>query len=204
MTTQIRELTPAQLQALITGLPTYCPNMTFMLASQLYTTAQVVQLLTTVQSAATSVSTTKAAWTASIVAERAVAAKDGTLARELREMVGLMFANSPTTLNALAIAPRKTPKPLSAEARVAAEAKARATRLARGTMSKKQKATITGNVTGVTVTPVTSPSAPASASAAATPTTPAVGAAPSSPLPATASGGSGATASASPGSASHA
>ncbi len=50
----------------------------------------------------------------------------------------------------------ESPKPLSAEARAAATAKARATRKARGTTGKKQKSSITGDVTGVTITPVTS------------------------------------------------
>lgn len=48
----------------------------------------------------------------------------------------------PTTLAALAIVPRKTPKPLSVEALAARTAKADATRKARGTTSKKQKAAI--------------------------------------------------------------
>ena len=38
-------------------------------------------------------------------------------------------------------------------------AKAKATRLARGTTSKKQKLAVKGNVTGVIVTPVTVPTA---------------------------------------------
>jgi hypothetical protein len=53
----------------------------------------------------------------------------------------------------------KVAAPLTSEKRVVAVAKARATREARGTTSKKQKLAIHGNVTGVTVTPVTSPPA---------------------------------------------
>jgi hypothetical protein len=54
----------------------------------------------------------------------------------------LTYCNSPTTLTAFDIQPRKSPKPLSTEARAAATAKARATRQARGTTSKKEKAAI--------------------------------------------------------------
>ena len=47
--------------------------------------------------------------------------------------------------------------------RIAATAKAKATRAARHTMGPKQKATVTGNVTGVTITPVVSTSSVAAA-----------------------------------------
>ena len=87
-----------------------------------------------------------------------------------------MFSNSPQTLSAFAIAPRKTPKPLTVQARAAATLKAAATRVARGTESKKKKALISGNVTGATLVPITTPvtSAPAATPAVApTPATPA-------------------------------
>jgi hypothetical protein len=67
------------------------------------------------------------------------------------------------------------PKPLSAEARAAATAKARATRKARGTTGKKQKSTITGDVTGVTITPVVSASSVAAAGQPAVGTTTSTG-----------------------------
>jgi hypothetical protein len=61
-------------------------------------------------------------------------------------------------------------QPLPTDKRVAATAKLRATRTARGTTSKKQKLAIKGDVTGVIVTPIT---APAPASPPATPAGPA-------------------------------
>jgi hypothetical protein len=50
---------------------------------------------------------------------------------------------------------------LGTEKRATATAKARATRLARGTKGKKQKLAIRGDVTGVTVTPIVASPSPA-------------------------------------------
>jgi len=169
-------LTQAQLQALITGIPEYCATTVFNVAGQTFTAPQAVAFLTTVQSAGTAIAASRVAWKAAIQASEKSNAGDGVVAREIREAIALQFSTAPTTLNALAIAPRKKAKPLTVEARAAATAKARATRLARGTESKKQKAAISGNVTGVTITPTTSPTvtpstgAPAVGAAAATST----------------------------------
>ncbi len=84
-------------------------------------------------------------------------ATSGRILDGIREVIGLAYATSPTPLQTLGITPRKKPAPLSVEALAAAKAKAKATRAARGTTSKKQKALITGNVTGVNITPVVTP-----------------------------------------------
>ena len=67
-------------------------------------------------------------------------ATSGAAAKGIRDTVGLMFSNNPTILDTFKIAPRKPRTPLTAAARLAATEKAKATRLARGTMGKKQKA----------------------------------------------------------------
>ena len=61
--------------------------------------------------------------------------------------------------------PPKARTPLTSAEKTAAAAKAKATRAARGTTSKKAKLKVTGNVTGVTVTPITAPAAPPAATA---------------------------------------
>jgi hypothetical protein len=160
-----KKLTAAEYKALITGLPTYCPNLSIILAGQSYTTPQAVALLTTLFNSSTAVATAKGAWKEAIVADDVLNAQSGPIAKELRQIVKLMFSNTTNALAAFDIAPRKVPTPLTAAARTAAEAKAKATRVARGTTSKKQKAQITGNVTGVTITPVTIPATPAPAAA---------------------------------------
>jgi hypothetical protein len=165
MPTTFKKLTAAQYKALITGLPLYCPNLSIILAGQSYTTPQAVALLTTLFNSSTAVATARGAWKEAIVADDLLNAQSGPIAKELRQIVKLMFSATSNALAAFDIAPRKVPTPLSAAARAAAEAKATATRKARGTISKKQKAQITGDVTGVTITPVTTPATPAPAAA---------------------------------------
>ncbi len=74
-----------------------------------------------------------------------------------------------TQLGDFGLAPRKVVAPLTAEKRVVATAKAKATRAARGTTSKKQKLAIKGNVSGVLVTPVTVSASPPSPAPPAAP-----------------------------------
>ena len=167
MSNKIRSLTTAQYQALITGMPKYCPNSVFEIAGTSYTTPQVVALVQSVLNHAVAVAPAKATWLATTKAIDEAEATDGKIVKEVREVVALMYQNAPSTLAELAISPRKASKPLTAEARAAATAKARATRLARGTTSKKRKALVTGNVTGVNITPVTTPAAAPTATTAA-------------------------------------
>lgn len=127
-------------------------------------------LINTLLSALLAIPPAKGAWLAAIQASRQLEAGDGEGVKEIRDIVAVMYKFAPATLLALAIEPKKSPKPLSAEARTAANAKAKATRAARGTTSKKQKAQLTGNVTGVTITPITSGTA--AATPAATPAAP--------------------------------
>jgi hypothetical protein len=136
----IKPLTTAEYQGLKSGLPTYCASSTFVVAGQSLTTPQVVTLIDNVLNPAAAVPPAKAAWLAA--SATAVEATDGVTVREVTDVLEIMFKNSPTTLANLAIAPRKTPKPLSVEARAAATAEAKATRTARGTLGKKQKAAI--------------------------------------------------------------
>ena len=180
-----RPTTPsfAQLQALILGLPEYCASTVFSVSGQTLTATQAVAFLTTVQNAGAAIAASRAAWRAAILAAEKSNAGDGLVAREIRQAVTLQFSNAPTTLNALAITPHKKPKPMTGAARAAAAAKAAATRLARGTESKKKKALISGNVTGVVITPTTSPTATPTPSGA--PTTGAQTATPTVTTPAT-------------------
>ena len=101
------------------------------------------------------------------------------------------FANTVPILADFGLAPPKVPAPKTSEEKAAAAAKAEATREARGTASKKQKLTVKGNVTGITVTPITAPTAapPAAPEPPVTPATPSaqtVSTAPSAPISGTA------------------
>jgi len=139
MTTKIKPLTAAQYQALQSGLLAFCPNAVFTIAGQTYTVTQVIALITALLNAKLAAAPAKAAWLAATQAVDETEAQEGKTVKGVRDVVALMFENAPTTLASFAIVPRKTPAPLSAAARVAADAKRQATRIARGITSKKQK-----------------------------------------------------------------
>ena len=75
--------------------------------------------------------------------------------RDYRNFLRATFSTANAQLADFGLAPPRARSPLSSEKRVAAAAKMRATRAARGTTSKKQKLAIKGDVTGVLVTPIT-------------------------------------------------
>jgi hypothetical protein len=183
----------AEYQALIAGIPKYAGSTTFTVASQTFTAAQAVTFLQTLHDTSAATAAAKATWKQSLASDQAAEAQNGTIARELRDTIALMYSNAAATLQGFGMTPRKKPTPLTTAERAAANAKAAATRAARATKGSVQKAAITGNVTGVTITPVVAPTAeatpaPAPAAVASPPaasvtTPPAVPAAPS-PSPA--------------------
>jgi len=113
-----------------------------------------VTAIQTVLNAVAATATAKTNWKDAKLAEEAIIAQDGPTVRGIRENLATLFVNNTTALADLMITPRKPYKPLSAAARAAANAKAKATRQARGTKGSVQKAAITGDVTGVVITPV--------------------------------------------------
>jgi len=139
VTKTIKPLTLSQYRAIVAGIPTYCPNAVFILAGQTFTAVQAVAFVQTVLASVSAVATAKTAWTDAKAAEEQLFLHDGLTMKLMRENIASMFVNSTTTLAAFEIAPKKVRQPLSNEARAAATAKLRATRLARGTTSKKQK-----------------------------------------------------------------
>ena len=190
------QLTLNQYQAVASGIPKYCPNAIFTVAGQTFTAPQAVTFIASLLASVSAVATAKTGWVDARLAEEKVVTQDGAAVKAIRENIALMFSNNTTTLADFLIAPQKPRQPLSVEARAAATAKARATRIARGTESKKKKAAVSGNVTGVTITPVTTSATPptSSSTAATSPavTPPASGATPTAPSPATPAASSGA------------
>jgi hypothetical protein len=73
----------------------------------------------------------------------------------LRKVLRVMLNGSPAALAELELSGPSSRAPLSAEAQLLKQAKANATRVVRGTKSKKQKSKIFGKVTGVKITPTT-------------------------------------------------
>ena len=157
MPTPKKDTTLAQLQALVSGIPKHCAGQTFVLSGQTYTAAQAAQLAANVLAAMAAVDVARGALTEAVQTRTKVLATDGKVVADLRQVLLVMLSSSPVALAELEISPPKPRAPLTVEAQVLKQAKANATRVVRGTKSKKQKSKIFGNVTGVTITPKTEP-----------------------------------------------
>jgi hypothetical protein len=158
-----------RVQALIAGTQKHYPNGSFSLLNTAYTTATLVQLLQSLADALTALNTAEASVKDAVLAVTAARAKVVPVILAYTRQLRTTFGGATQTLLDFGVEPDKVPAPRTSEQKAEAAAKARATREARGTTSKKQKATIKGNVTGIVVTPVTSPAA-----APATPAAPVV------------------------------
>jgi hypothetical protein len=149
------------------------------------TMAQIETKLTGFASFRDAVEAARAALQAKLAAEEAQATDMNAFLDAFVKIVRGSFGNQPDVLADFGLEPEQAATPLTVEQKVAAAAKRKATRAARGTTGSKAKLKITGNVTGVTVTPVTT----------ATPAQPAAGVGTSSGTSAPATG---ATATATP------
>jgi hypothetical protein len=109
-----------------------------------------------------------------VQAERDERAKSRALVTGVRQALQAAFADSAETLAKYGLKPRKKPV-VSPQTRVAAAAKAKATRAARHTMGSNQKKAVKGDVTAVSVTPVKSSGSPLAGATAPTATPPKLG-----------------------------
>jgi sulfite reductase beta subunit-like hemoprotein len=113
----------------------------------------------------------RATWQAAVQADRDERAKTKTLVSVVKQTLLASFAGQVETLANFGLTPRK-PRVVSPESRVAAAAKAKATRAARHTLGKKQKAGIKGTVAPTAPaipTPATTPGPTPPAAPATTP-----------------------------------
>jgi hypothetical protein len=169
----------ARVQALIAGTQKHFPNGSFTLGSTTYTTASLVQLLQSLADAISSLNSVQASAKDALAAMDGTEAKVGPVVEAYKRFVLAAFSNATQTLADFGLEPPKVRAPLTSAQLAARAAKAKATRLARGTTSKKQKLTVKGNVTGVAVTPIATPVAtvatPPAQTASNTPSTPAAG-----------------------------
>ena len=174
--TQSKATALVRVQALMAGTEKHFPNGSFTLGNTTYTTASLVQALQVLADALTALNAAHSSTKDAVIALQAAETKVAPLLRDYRSFLRATFSTASAQLADFGLAPPKARKPLASDKRVAATAKMRATRIARGTTSKKQKLAVKGDVTGVIVTPVTaagpSPSptaAPAEPAPAATP-----------------------------------
>jgi ABC-type transporter Mla subunit MlaD len=172
----------AAVQALIAGTQKHFPNGSFTLGNTAYTTSSLVALLQSVATALTALNTAQVAAKHALSTSQGVLAQVDPVIQIYVHFLQATFANTAPTLADFGLEPRKVPTPLTSEEKAASAAKAKATRQARGTTSKKQKLTVTGNVTGITVTPIIAPTA-APPAEPVTPVTPATPSAQTAPTP---------------------
>jgi hypothetical protein len=167
--------TLAHVQALIAGTQKHFPTAQFTFGGITYTAASLVPLLQSVADAITAVNALQASAKEAVAAMQGTEAKADPIIRGYQRFLRATFAAAAQSLVDFDLAPPKARTPRTVEQKAAAKAKAAATRLARGTTSKKKKLSVTGNVIGVTVTPITAPTAapPAAPVPPVTPASPA-------------------------------
>ena len=170
-----------RVQALMAGTEKHFPNGSFTLGNATYTTASLVQAFQALSDALTVLAAAHASTRDAGTAVREAGTKVIPLVRDYRNFLRATFSTANAQRADFGLAPPKARSPLSSEKRVAAAAKMRATRAARGTTSKKQKLAVKGDVTGVLVTPITAagPSSPPTAA----PAVPAPAPTPGAPAP---------------------
>jgi hypothetical protein len=165
----------AQARQLLAGFLKHLSTITsLMVKSAAYTPAQITDALEALVTLRSNVVAAQAAAKVALIAEEARAPALLIVIDALVSYVKLTYAKSPDVLVDFGLEPRKTPTPLTAEQKAAANAKRKATRAARGITTKAAKQAQTGNVVGVTITPVLSNAPPAPVVTPASPAAPPV------------------------------
>jgi len=147
----------AAAKQLIVGTEKHFTNVTqvTVLGSSV-TPAQIVSELETLVTLRADVETSKASTKAKLASEAAQMPALRAFMSAFESVVKGAFGSSPDVLADFGIT-RKSPAPMTLEAKAAAAAKRASTRAARHTMGPKQKLAVVGDVTGVVVTPVRAP-----------------------------------------------
>jgi hypothetical protein len=184
-TSRTRAAALAAVQALIAGTQKHFPSGSFTLGNTAYTTASLVALLVGVADAMTALDAAQLAAKHALATLQGAETQADTVIQVYVRFLQATFANTVPILADFGLAPPKVPAPRTSEEHAAAAAKAKATRDARGTTSKKQKLTVKGNVTGILVTPITAPTAapPAAPETPVTPSAQPVTTTPGAPTP---------------------
>ena len=150
----------ASLQKLSDGLTRRAGIIaSLLLGGKTMTNAQMVAQLQQVSTAETAAVTAQAAFRSAVLAAQNQREASRQFLLDLKQTLRAMYSGQPDVLADFGLAPRKTTAK-TPETMVAAAAKAKATREARGTdKGKVQRLDISGNVTGVVVTPIVEPAA---------------------------------------------
>jgi hypothetical protein len=173
-------------QKLVDGLNKHAQTITqLVIAGADMTTKDIIAHLQSRIDGANATQTTRAAWLSAVKLDKADRVKLATYVSGVKQAILVAFAGQVDALADFGLVARK-PRVLTPEKKIAAAAKAKATRAARHTLGKKQKAAITGTSAATAPTP---PGAPAPAPAPApkpapapVPAQPTAGAAPAAPV----------------------
>jgi hypothetical protein len=144
----------ASVRALIAGTQKHTPNGSLTFGNTSYAAASLVQLFQQLADAMTAHDAAQANTKDVLLALRVVVTKVRPVLRAYRTFLVATYGNATETLADYGLKPPKAPTPRTSEQKAKAAAKLRATRKARGTTSKKQKASIKGTV------PAENPAAP--------------------------------------------
>jgi hypothetical protein len=147
-------------RALVAGTQKHTPNGSLTFGNATYTAASLVQMFQRLTDAMTAHDVAQAKTRDVLVALRDVAATVGPVLRAYRRFLVATYGNATETLADYGLKPPKARAPRTSEQKAATAAKVRATRKARGTTSKKQKASIHGVVTAPGGIPATPPAPP--------------------------------------------
>ncbi len=159
-----RSVALAHVLTVIAGTQKHFPNGSFTLGNTTYTSTSLVQVFQGLVTAMLARSAAETGAKDALTAQQAAQAQVSPILRAYEHLVLVTFAGATQTLADFGLAPPKARTPLTAQQLAARTAKAKATRVARGTTSKKKKLAVQGDVTGVVVTPVTAPTAATPAS----------------------------------------
>ena len=152
-----------QVKGLVTGFTAAMPGgvATFVLAGTSYTQSAILTLLSGAENILGAVPAAQLAHTTALQVREENAEQIASLIDNTTTALRGALGSSPTSLAVYGIKPHKEPTPLTSEQEVAKAQKAAATRKARGTLSKKQKAAIHGTVPAATPAPAPAPATPA-------------------------------------------
>jgi len=155
--------TLAGVQALIAGTQKHLPTGSFTIGNATYSASSLIAAFQGLVDAMAKQDDAKATAKDALTALRDEKKQVNPLIKGYRQTLITMFGNVSQTLADFGLTPPKARAPLSAEKKVAAQARTKATRIARGTKGPKAKLAIKGTASVDThVPPVTPPAKPTS------------------------------------------
>jgi hypothetical protein len=143
-------------QKLIDGFTKHGAKLaTLVIGGTSYKTADVITIMQGLVNSANAVVASRATWQAAVVADSAGRTKEKAFISGVRQSLFVAFGGAIDTLADFGLTPHKARTALTPEEKQAAAAKGKATRAARHTMGRKQKAQIKGTSAPASTTPRT-------------------------------------------------